>query len=238
MGLDLTVLPKPKPGHEAEFETLWREINEADGKLPKLTGRKPRKSLLGRLLARAEPRFDTEAARARFYEISDPAFSQLGAPVVGRDPEADAWLRARLEAGGLDAAGVAERLEQMKGYHVLALAQPCDGLPVYSNSGLGGGVDETSFRGEFLKVAEAVLTDLVMEAYLPMRAEDAVQTGGYMMRRAAEFAREYGVQHVLGDRTFVYVNDGDPATWAHIADQAGRWYCFWGAKGHGIDPSY
>ena len=89
-----------------------------------------------------------------------------------------------------------------------------------------------------MKVAEAVLTDLAMEAYLPMLAGDAAQTGTYMMRRAAEFAKEYDVEHVLGQRELSGFDEGEPATWAHIADQAGRWYYFWGSRGHGIDPYF
>jgi hypothetical protein len=234
MGLDLTVLPKPKPGAEAEFQTLWRQINEAEGKLPTLTAR-PKRGVLGRLFGPAPPRFDVEGARARLHAISEPGFAQLGAPVVGRDRAADDWLRARLEAGGLDPEAQAERMAQMQGYHVLDLVPPCDGIPVYRAQ---NGPDETSFPGAYLKMAEAVLGDLLVEAHLPMQPEDALRTGADMMARAAEFAAEYDVQEALGTRDYPFGNDGDPATWVHIADQAGRWYRFWGARGHGVDPVY
>jgi len=65
MGLDWLAGNKPLPGHETEFAELLAQAR-ADG--------------------------ISDQMRERFEAISVPAYSQLGAPVVGTDRIADAWV--------------------------------------------------------------------------------------------------------------------------------------------------
>ena len=120
MGLDLIPESRAKLGHEAE----WRRFIErafADGAL-------------------------TEDEIARFREISVPAYAAVGAPRVGSDPAADAWvLEARKAHTPEDRASV---LKEFDGYHVLQLVT-CDGLSPYSHGGLYEGVDETTWTARF-----------------------------------------------------------------------------------------
>src|SRR5262245_19783134 len=145
MGLDLVVEGCARPGHEAEWRrTLERTF--ADEEL-------------------------TDAEIARFQEISIPAYERLGAPRVGYDAAADAWIIQAKKAETPEE--VAALLKDFHGYHAVALVE-CAGVPRYSHAGLYEGVDETSFRGAFLEGCGDVLSEeLITEAWghrLPLAA--------------------------------------------------------------------
>ena len=115
MGLDLIVEDCARPGHEAE----WRQ-------------------LLERAFADLEL---SDAQAARFNEISIPGYARLGAPRVGGDAAANAWIIAARKAEKPE--DVAATLKEFSGYYVVNLVK-CDGVPAYSNCGLYDGVDATS----------------------------------------------------------------------------------------------
>lgn len=69
MGLDWNPGNKAKPGFEAEFVDVFRAIQATN------------------------PGETRDALLDRYHEISITAFETLQAPVVGRDPDADAWAR-------------------------------------------------------------------------------------------------------------------------------------------------
>src|SRR5689334_6629869 len=122
MGLDLVVEGCAKPGQERE----WRRLLE--------------RGFAGEDLSEAEV--------SRFREISIPGYERVDAPRVGRDDRANQWiLEARAAKTPEEAAVV---LKEFDGYYVVRLVE-CDGIPKYSHGGLYEGVDETSFRGSFLK---------------------------------------------------------------------------------------
>jgi hypothetical protein len=73
MGLDLVVEGCAKPGHEPEWRRIW--------------GR----SFAGKELSEAET--------ARFQEISIPGHERIGAPRVGFESAADAWIVKARKAG-------------------------------------------------------------------------------------------------------------------------------------------
>src|SRR5512140_50841 len=123
MGLDWNPLARPKAGNEAEFDRLFSLLN---GKEPLYL------TVFSAFFGITSPKRKREKRLARFREISEPPFETLGAPRVGFDAAADAWLRARLDAKGK--AGEFENARrQMHGYYVLDLLPPCDGLPLYTN---------------------------------------------------------------------------------------------------------
>ena len=121
MGLDLVVEGCARPGHEAE----WRR-------------------LLERSFGDDDP---TEADAARFAEVSIPAYERLGAPRVGFDSAADAWIIEAQKASTQEE--VVAVLKEFHGHYAVRLVK-CDGVPAYTRGGLYDGVDETSFRGAFL----------------------------------------------------------------------------------------
>jgi hypothetical protein len=211
VGLDLVVEGSAKPGHEAE----WRRMLE-------------------RSFAGEEP---SREEIEHFQEISIPGYQRIGAPQVGFDSAADTWI---IEVQGAktpeDAAAV---LREFHGYYVLRLVG-CDGVPTYSNSGWYDGVDDTSFRGAFLKDCADVLSkDLIDDAWNSKMPEQATSYGQALL--AAADAAEVAVRTPKPRRTFLsrlgLAKTAEPleiAEQLEIARAAGRWYIFWGERGHAI----
>jgi hypothetical protein len=216
MGLDLVVEGCARPGHEAEWRrTLERTFEDEDL---------------------------TEAEIARFQEISIPPYERLGAPRVGHDAAADAWI---IQAKKVDAPEeVAALLKDFHGYHAVALVE-CDGVPRFTHAGLYEGVDETSFRGAFLEGCGDVLTeDQITEAWGHKLPEAAIAYGRVLLA-AADQAQAAGpppprpppkrgllARLGLGGR-----KPADPMPFAEqleIVRAAGRWFVFWGERGHPI----
>lgn len=211
MGLDLIVEGCPKPGHEDE----WRQ-------------------LLKRSFADEEL---SEADVARFSEVSTPGYERVGAPRVGHDSAANEWiLKAREAKTPEDVAAV---LKQFDGYYVLRLVES-DGVPKYSHAGLYEGADETSFRGAFLDDCQDVLSkDLLKDAWNHKFPEEAV-TYGKALLAAADTAETAG-KPTKGSSTFLarlgLAHEREPVAIAEqleIVRAAGRWFIFWGERGHPI----
>ena len=210
MGLDLVVEGCPKPGHEIE----WR-----------------------RLLERAftdEQLSETEIAHPR--EICIPGYERIGAPRVGHDRAANEWiLEARKAKTPEDAAAV---LKEFEGYYVVRLVE-CDGVPRYSHGGLYEGVDETSFRGAFLNDCKDVLSKLVLEEAWNHKFPEGAVAYGKALLAAAEDA-ESG-RSTRRKRTFLsrlgLAKEPEQVPLAKQLDivrAAGRWFIFWGERGHAI----
>lgn len=213
MGLDLLVEACAKPGHEDE----WR-----------------------RAIQRS---FDGDPASQsdldRFAEISTPPFERLGAPRVGQDEAANRWILKVRKASTPDE--VADILKTFDGYHVVALVES-DGVPKYSHAGLYDGVDETSFRGSALKLCGDVLSDeLIEHAWEHKLPEQAVSYGEALLA-AARAAAAAGAATASPKRRGLFAKlltkAPDPKEpfeeQLKIVEAAGRWFVFWGERGHAI----
>ena len=213
MCLDLVVESCAKPGHEAE----WRRI-------------------LKRAFAEQEL---SPAETARFNDISIPGDQRIGAPRVGFDKAAEAWItQARQARTPEEVAGV---LAEFHGYYVLRLA-PCDGVPEYSNACCYDGTDETSFRGAFLKDCTDVLSKALRnDAWNSKFPEDAIAYGQALLA-AADAAEKAGPAPKPRSTLLSRIGVMRPSTAQPVplADQlaitraAGRWFIFWGGRGHAI----
>jgi hypothetical protein len=211
MGLDLIVEGCAKPGHEKE----WRH-------------------LLQRSFADEEL---SDAEVARFHEISIPGYERIGAPRVGYDSAANQWiLEARNAKTPEEIAAV---LKKFNGYYVVQLAG-CDGVPKFTDAGLYEGADETSFRGAFLNHCRDLLgKDLLSDAWNHKLPEQAVEYGQALLV-AADAAEAAGGaprrRHTLLFRLGL-VKEPEPIAVAEqleIVRAAGRWFIFWGERGHPI----
>lgn len=116
----------------------------------------------------------------------------------------------------------------------------CDGVPYYSNSGAYDGIDETSFRGAFLEDCNDVLgSDLLRQAWNHKMPEAAVSYGQALLA-AAEAAEVAGLAPKPRGTIFSRLGLTKAAEPVPIADQinivqsAGRWFIFWGERGHPI----
>jgi hypothetical protein len=221
MGLDLLVEGGAKPGHEAEWRQLiTRVFND-------------------------EPISDAEIER--YQEISVPSYEQVGAPRVGYDPAADAWIIEARQAKTPDE--IKQVLETFHGHYALPLVT-CDGLPKYTHANLYEGVDETSFRGKALELCEDVLTaECIGEAWAHKLPEDAISYGKRLLAMAdaaeaagpppAKPAKPEPPKRGLFARLFGGKKEPEPEPMAweeqlDIARTAGRWYVFWGERGGAI----
>jgi hypothetical protein len=236
MGLDWIPGHRPRPGHEAEFRNLvgsllWDKLGRADR--ADVT-RKPR-SFLARLFARpAAPHGASEAARQRYEEIGISAFETLNAPRVGFDPAADEWARTTHAARGITKP-LDDWLREMRGYYVLDLVPPCDGIPLYSNGVLGSYVDRFSFRAQFLKDTTEIIGDHLLEACYEVKfAPDLAAFGRALLVRADAYARVRD----LGVPETPPTDHASPEGQLHVVICAGRWCVFWGERGHFLEPSF
>lgn len=224
MGLDCIPMGKAMTGHEAEWQGLMDKLY-ADEELP-------------------------EEHRERLIEISLHPYQNAGAPVVGTDPEADAWvIENKAEDNELSDD---EFVEEMKGYCVLDLVpDTCPGLPRYTHSGLYDEVDATSFRGAFLNDCEDIIgNEALVRAWTNvMPPQDAIEYGNLLLE-AARNARENGVpapekqggllgrlKGLTGSKTDDE-NDTPLEDKIDILEAAGNWYVFWGERGHPIWAYY
>jgi len=211
MGLDLVVEGCPKPGHEHEWRRLLKR-SFADEQL-------------------------SDAEIARFREICIPGYERIGAPRVGHDSAANEWiLKARKAKTPEEAAGV---LKEFEGYYVARLAD-CDGVPKYSSGGLYEGADETSFRGSFLNDCQEVLSkNLLNEAWNDKFPEAAVAYGKALLvaAEAAEAAPGLPQRRRTLLSRLGLTKEREPVAIAEQLDivrAAGRWFIFWGERGHAI----
>lgn len=231
MGLDWNPLARPKPGMEGEFERLLAELDSEE--VPRGKG------LLGRLLGpRRLSKTEREARLERYNAISDAPYVTLGAPRVGFDAAADAWLRGKLEAKG-KLSELDEARRAMHGYYALDLLPPCDGFPLYTNYGAYEGLDRYSFRAQFLNdVRDVIGEDLHAQAWNRMLARDLLAYADALEGKARPWAERAGVLDVAQATEAPELREDDAASQAHILFAAIRWCRFWAARGHGLEPWY
>jgi hypothetical protein len=217
MGLDLVVGACAKPGHEDEWSQILRRDFEDDGL--------------------------TEEDVARFNEISIPPYERIEAPRVGFDEAANAWIVEVKKATTPEQ--VAEVIKAFHGYRAFRLIR-CDGIPRYSSSWDSNDVDETSFCSAYLHDCPDVLeSGLLKTASSDMWPAEAVAYGEALLAAAdraegrnAPVALK-GVRWLLNKAGANKTKSPD-ATLEHQLDivrAAGRWYVFWGTRGHYIRAS-
>jgi len=203
--------PRPRPGHEHEFDELF-------SKLEMTTGDRRHRLL------------------EWFAPVSEPAYSLLGAPRVGYDDAADEWLAARAQKQRRTEPLEVLRRE-MHGFYVLALLPPCDGFPVYSTYLTTEGLERYAFDAERLLAERAVLGDeLCRVAGFEMSAE----TLAAYAERLHEAAQRFAVEHDLPGNVETIREPvfpaGTPAGRGHLLFAAAKWATFWSHRGHGLLP--
>lgn len=212
MGLDLCVLGCAVRGHEIEWESIIRRY------------------VAGEELSETE--------KERCESISQPAYASIGAPRVGSDPLADDWITALMA----DRMTREQAIAKFEGFYALALVKS-DGLPKFSHGGLLEGVDETSFRGSFLESCTLILTKAIIEEAWNHRMPDEAVIYGKSLLAAAADARndktlvppKPSIFRALFGRSSDFIPLDEQLD---IVETAGRWFIFWGSRGHPIQAYY
>jgi len=202
---------------------------------------------------------DDEEEEERLLEISIEPEESLNAPCVGRDKAADDYVLRQKPADSTETD--AEFLAEMKGHYVLELAPKTDGLPSRTVGQLSSEVGLTSFRGEMLRDCGRVLAKAEQSlAWTHMRPDEAVEYGETLLA-AAERARRGELQpeeprpaDPPPKKRFLGLLKTPPVLpsfaqqeWDRrrrgamsieeqidCVEEAGRWYLFWGSRGHPI----
>lgn len=212
MGLDLCVEGRAVADHEAEWESIvlrfFSEEELSDDQLE------------------------------HFQSISQPAYASLGAPRVGNDKTADDWIADQMA----DQMTREQAIVEYDGYHVLALVD-CDGLPKFTNAGLYEGVDETSFRGKFLENCTLILTKQMIDDAWNHRMPDEAVIYGQALLAASANARNGKVLLPRKPSMLRAFFGSQPESvplneQLEIVEAAGRWFVFWGSRGHPIRAYY
>lgn len=217
MGLDWRPINRPKLGAEEEFETLFIALKTA------VTG----------------PEKIAELQR-RLWEISITPYETLGAPQVGVDASATAWMEERIRAQGIGDDEIREKLSTMHGFYIVPLVDPCDGIPMYVTPRTaveGEHIDTEAFRAKFLDDCKEFIGSLHAEAYESMMARDLADYGRRLMSATETFAFARGLLS-LKDIREPQGEDGSAESAVHIAFSAAKWCLFWSERGHGLEADW
>jgi hypothetical protein len=233
MGLDWNPIGRPKPGFEAEFSALERELDSLGHPS------QPKPSFLKSLASAFSGRNDEDRKSAivdRMAEIILPVYEILGAPRVGSDPQADAWMIAHVRKDD-PTASPAAILAEHAGYHVLDLLPANPGFPVYSSWGYEG-VDRYTFRAKFLDPLEPVLgKELIAAGYEIMTPRRLEAHGEELLRKATEWADRIGRPGLLTRRDPPDDLESEEGG-CHITASAAQWCLYWACRGHGMEPYF
>jgi len=223
MGLDMRPMGKPKPGFEARYVEVFRILQEPE---------KPKSGLLNKL--KGNKPVNREELLKEWFEIQTPSYETIKAPRVGRDKEADDWLRERYQETDKKVSE-AEFLKAHEGYYVIDLAKELDGLPMYRSMNQ----DENVFRGEFLRDCfDLIGKDLASEAWNTKLADETLDYGNRLMKVADKIAEEHNLQHLKDERIPPETDEDSIELKLHIVYSVAKWLTFYGKNGHGYEADY
>lgn len=210
MGLDWRPMGKPKPGYEDRFKELYRLISE--------------KQVSGQT---------KEQMLEEWFSIQIQTYETIKAPRVGRDKEAEDWIKEQYEESEKDVS-LEEFIKEFEGYYVILLAKELDGVPAY----VAMGQDENVFRGKFLDDCKDLIgEDLYEAAYVTKLADDTLKYGEQLMAVAEKLATEHNVTY-LRDQRWPPEAYGTMEFRIHILYSAAKWLIFYGKNGHGFEADY
>lgn len=214
---------KPKLGFEARFEEIYKMV--VDNKVPQPTFFE---GLKGKKLPTKEQLLE------EWYANQIQSYETIKAPRVGRDEEANEWIRKKYDElekkPALDVF-----LKDYDGYYVIELAEEKDGVPVY----IALAQDENVFRGEFLNDCVDMLgEDLVNEAWETKFAVEALDYGNRLMQAANRIAKEKGLEYLESQRLPPDTDENSIESKLHIVFSLAKWLVFYGSNGHGYEADF
>ena len=224
MGLDMVPMGKPKPGFEKRFVEIFDMLQQDSIPAP---------TFLDKLRGKKYPSRDD--LLAEWFDIQIPTYETIKAPRVGRDKEADEWLKAKYET--LEEKPSLEAFfKEYEGYYVIELAQEQDGVPVYVAP---MGQDEHVFRGQFLNSCVDVIGEaLVSEAWETKLGAATLDYGNRLMEVADKVAQKEGLAHLKTQRIPPDKDEDGLQSKLHIVYSLARWLIFYGKNGHGYEADY
>ena len=213
MGLDMRPLSKPKAGKEQRFYELYSLIPSEN------LSPDQREQLL-----------------EEWFALGIPSYETIKAPQVGRDAQADAWLREQYDADdNPDKPPFDEVYQDYQGYYVIELAPEQDSVPVYR----AFGQDENVFRGQFLADCQDLISeDLLNEAWSNHLAEEAVDYAHRLIAAVTPAAQQHGLEYLKDQYEPPEAEPESLESQLHIVYSLARWLIFYGSRGHGYEADF
>lgn len=206
-------LSKPKAGQEKRFYELYSLI-------------------LSENLAPDQQ----EQLLEEWFALGIPSYETIKAPQVGRDAQADVWLREQYEADDSpDKPPFDEVYQDYQGYYVIELATEQDSVPVYR----AFGQDENVFRGQFLADCQELIgEDLLNEAWSNHLAEEAVDYAQRLITAVTPTAQQHRLEYPKDQYEPPEADPESLESQLHIVYSLARWLIFYGSRGHGYEADF
>lgn len=213
MGLDMRPLSKPKAGQEKRFYELYSLI-------------------LSENLAPDQQ----EQLLEEWFALGIPSYETIKAPQVGRDAQADVWLREQYEANdNPDKPPFDEVYQDYQGYYIIELATEQDSVPVYR----AFDQDENVFRGQFLADCQELIgEDLLNEAWSNHLAEEAVDYAQRLIAAVTPTAQQHRLEYLKDQYEPPEADPESLESQLHIVYSLARWLIFYGSRGHGYEADF
>lgn len=223
MGLDMRPMGKPKPGFQKRFVEIFEMVTKDNI---------PQPSFFDKLKGKKYPTKDE--LLQEWFANQIPTYETIKAPRVGRDIEADEWIRNKYNE--LEQKPSLEQfLKEHDGYYVIELAKEQDGVPVY----IAMGQDENVFRGQFLQdCIDLIGEDLVNEAWETKQADKALDYGNRLMTVADKLAKEHKLEYLKAQRLPPDTDEDTIESKLHIVYSLAKWLIFYGKNGHGYEADF
>lgn len=223
MGLDMRPMGKPKPGFEKRYSEIFQMFS---------TDKIPEPSFWDKLKGKKTPTKDE--LLQEWFSNQIQTYETIKAPMVGKDPEADNWLKDKYDELE-DKPQYADFLKEHQGFYVIELAKEQDGVPCY----VAFGQDENVFRGQFLAdCVDLIGEELVAEAWETKLASETLDYGNRLMTIADRIADEKNLEYLKNQDS---PPDTDPEaveSKLHIVYSLAKWLIFYGKNGHGYEADY
>ncbi|NOS94495.1 MAG: hypothetical protein HOP30_21490 [Cyclobacteriaceae bacterium] len=222
MGLDMRPMGKPKPGFEKRFDEIFQMIQK---------DRIPVPTFFEKLMGKKLPTRDE--LLKEWFDNTIKTYETIRAPQVGRDAEADDWVKAKY-AESNKSVSEQEFMQGHAGFYVIELAKETDGVPVY----VSFNQDENVFRGQILNDCVGLIgKDLVDEAWETKLAADTLDYGKRLMKVADEIASQNNLVFLKDQR--LPPNEGSGIEQQlHIVYSLAKWLIFYGKNGHGYEADF
>jgi hypothetical protein len=223
MGLDMRPMGKPKPGFEQRYAEIFYMIS---------TDNIPKPTFWDKLKGKNVPTKDE--LLSEWFSNQIQTYETIKAPMVGKDIEAEQWLKDKYEE--LEQKPVYEEfLKEHEGFYVIPLAKEQDGVPCY----IALGQDENVFRGQFLAdCIDIIGEELTNEAWETKLADQTLDYGNRLMTVADKVAKENELEYLKGQRMPPDVDEDTLESKLHIVYSLAKWLIFYGENGHGYEADY
>jgi hypothetical protein len=223
MGLDMRPMGKPKPGFEQRFVEIFEMVTK---------NTIPQPSFLDKLKGKKYPTKDE--LLQEWFTNQIQTYETVKAPIVGRDKEADEWIRNKYNELK-EKPPLEQFLKDHDGYYVIELAKELDGVPMY----IAWGQDKNVFRGQFLQdCIDIIGEDLVNEAWQTKLANDTLDYGNRLMTVAEKIAKERNLEYLRTQRLPPDSDEDTIESKLHIVFSLAKWLIFYGKNGHGYEADF